>query len=90
MKTLNIFPFLTGLLLLIVHSLSANDERYLEAMRKNIQTVYTAQSVSELQNSVNMLERIGSAEKTKWEPYYYAAFGYIMMANREQDGGKKD
>lgn len=90
MKTLNIIPFLIGLLLLIVHSLSANDERYLEAMRKNIQTVYTAQSISELQNSVNMLERIASAEKIRWEPYYYAAFGYIMMANREQEGGKKD
>lgn len=90
MKTLNIIPFLIGLLLLIVHSLSANDERYLEAMRKNIQTVYTAQSVSELQNAVNMLDRIASAEKTRWEPYYYSAFGYIMMATREQDGSKKD
>ena len=90
MKTLNIIPFLIGLLLLIVHSLSANDERYLEAMQKNIQTVYTAQSVSELQHSVNSLERIASAEKTKWEPYYYAGFGYILMATREQDGGKKD
>ena len=90
MKTLNIIPVLIGLLLFVVQSLSANDERYLEAMRKNIQTVYTAQSISELQNSVNALERIASAEKTKWEPYYYAAFGCIMMANREQDGGKKD
>ena len=59
-------------------------------MKKNIQTVYTAESNAELQNSVNALERIASAEKTKWEPYYYAAFGYIMMANREQESGKKD
>ena len=90
MKTLNIFPLLIGLLLLVVQSLSANDERYMEAMQKNIQTVYTAQSIPELQNSVNALERIASAEKTRWEPYYYAAFGYIMMAIQEQDGGKKD
>jgi hypothetical protein len=72
------------------HLTFANDNKYGEAMAKNIQTVYKAQSVSELQNAVNALERIGSTEKTKWEPYYYAAFGYIMIAAREQDGAKKD
>jgi len=90
MKTLNIIPILIGALLLLVHSLLANDERYMEAMQKNIQAVYTASSMEDLQNSVNTLERIAAAEKTKWEPYYYASFGYIMMANREQEGGKKD
>lgn len=90
MKNLNIIPVLIFVLTVIVHSLFANDERYIEAMRKNINAVYTSQSVVELQGSVNSLERIGAAEKTKWEPYYYAAFGYIMMADREPDGGKKD
>src|SRR5687768_10147120 len=67
-----------------------NDNQYAEAMAKNIQTVYGAQSVAELQGAVNALERIALTEKTKWEPYYYAAFGYIMIAHREQDGAKKD
>ena len=67
-----------------------NDNQYAEAMAKNIQTVYSAQSIAELQGAVNALERIASTEKTKWEPYYYAAFGYIMIAYREQDGAKKD
>jgi hypothetical protein len=68
----------------------ANDNQYAEAMAKNIQTVYSAQSIPELQEAVNALERIASAEKTKWEPYYYAAFGNIMIAYREQQGNKKD
>jgi hypothetical protein len=68
----------------------ANDDAYAEVMAKSIQTVYSAQSISTLQNTVHALERIGLAEKSKWEPYYYAAFGYIMMANQEKDGSKKD
>jgi hypothetical protein len=68
----------------------ANDAKYVEAMQKNIMTVYTAQTIADLQGAVNSLERIASAEKTKWEPYYYVSFGYIMMANREKDAAKKD
>ena len=68
----------------------ANDNQYAEAMAKNIQIVYSSQSITELQGAVNTLERIASAEKTKWEPYYYTAFGNIMIAYREQDGTKKD
>jgi hypothetical protein len=68
----------------------ADDDKYLEAMAKNIQTVYTSKSIADLQIAVNMLDRIGSSEKTKWEPYYYAGFGYIMMANQEAEARKKD
>src|SRR5690606_6983702 len=68
----------------------AHDKKYQEAMKKNILAVYQAQSTAELQQAVNALERIATAEKTKWEPYYYAAFGYVMMATRENEGAKKD
>ncbi|HEY8513413.1 MAG TPA: hypothetical protein VIL31_15750 [Cyclobacteriaceae bacterium] len=68
----------------------ANDKKYEEAMKKNILAVYQAQSIPELQQAVNALQRIGDAEKTKWEPYYYAAFGYVLMATWETEGAKKD
>jgi hypothetical protein len=68
----------------------ANDGKYVEVMQKNIMTVYTAQTIPDLQVAVNSLQRIASAEKTKWEPYYYVSFGYLMIANRESDGTKKD
>ncbi|MBY0436145.1 MAG: hypothetical protein K2U26_18790 [Cyclobacteriaceae bacterium] len=71
-------------------SLSANDGKYFEAMSKQMQAVYNGQTLDELQSAVNSLDRIGQAEKDKWEPLYYGAFGYVMMANRETEATKKD
>ncbi len=68
----------------------SNDGKYREAMASNIQVVYSSDSPSSLHSAVNTFERIGQAEKTKWEPYYYAAFGYVMLANHEQVAAKKD
>jgi len=89
MKTRTIILIVSVLSIYTSNALG-NDNQYAEAMAKNIQTVYSSQSINELQGAVNALERIASAEKTKWEPYYYAAFGNIMIAHREQDGTKKD
>jgi hypothetical protein len=77
-------------MMFVITKALANDAKYVEVMQKNITTVYTAQTIADLQAAVNSLERIASAEKTKWEPYYYVSFGYIMIANREADGAKKD
>lgn len=80
----------TIIALVIAITAFANNEKYVEAMKKNIDVVYKAPTIEELQSAVNALARIGEAEKTKWEPFYYASFGNIMMATREQDGAKKD
>ena len=91
MKQLTIIPILiAAFLIAIVKFGFASDNKYAETMQKNINTVYTAQTIEELQAVTNTFERIASAEKTKWEPYYYASFGYVMMATREKDGAKKD
>jgi hypothetical protein len=91
MKTLNTISVLLALAMLLSANLVlANDGQYLSTMQKNIQAVYQAQSVDELQTAVNAFERIGGAEKTKWEPLYYAAFGYIMISNKQTDAAKKD
>jgi tetratricopeptide (TPR) repeat protein len=68
----------------------ANDEKYIELMTKQIQAVYAAETITELQPIVNIFDRIAGAEKTKWEPYYYSAFGSVMMANKETEAAKKD
>jgi hypothetical protein len=68
----------------------ADDSKYVEAMSKGIQAVYKAQSIEELQNAVNTFDRIANAEKTRWEPLYYSAFGYVLMADREKENSKKD
>jgi hypothetical protein len=38
----------------------------------------------------NNFERIGNAEKTKWEPFYYAAYCYSVMAFMSHDKTKID
>ena len=80
----------TLLLMFILTSLFADNAAYLASMTKNIELVYKAQTTEGLQQAVNAFVRIGNAEKTKWEPFYYEAFGYIMMATRETDLSKKD
>ncbi len=72
-----------------VHLL-ADDPGYVEVMTRSIDSIYQAQTMEELQASINAMQRIGNAEKSKWEPHYYVAFGYILMANLEQEGNKKD
>jgi len=90
MKTVNIIPLLLAALIVLVSKSTFAGDKYTETMQKNIETVYNAQSITDLQNAVNTFERIGEAEKTKWEPFYYASFGYVMMANREKDAAIKD
>jgi hypothetical protein len=91
MKQLTIIPILIAVFFFaLVKNVFANDGKYVEAMRKNIDAVYKAQTIEELQQSVNAFQRIADAEKTRWEPNYYAAFGNILMATKEKDGAKKD
>jgi tetratricopeptide (TPR) repeat protein len=77
-------------LVLFSTSVFATDDKYMEQMGKRIQAVYAAQSSEQYQEAVNALDRIAAAEKNKWEPYYYSAFGSLMMANNEKDAAKKD
>ena len=86
--------FIPVLIALLVFALVkfgfASDGKFEEAMKKNIDAIYKAQTIEELQQSTNAFERIANTETQKWEPNYYAAFGYVMMSNKEKDGTKKD
>jgi tetratricopeptide (TPR) repeat protein len=90
MKTINFVPLILAAILLVAAASANATDKYVEVMQRNITIVYSSRSVTELTGAVNTFERIGETEKTKWEPYYYAAFGYLMMATREQDLVKKD
>jgi tetratricopeptide (TPR) repeat protein len=91
MKNLTIIPVLVAIFVWLFTAVClGNDDKYITAMKKNISLVYEGKTIEEIQGGVNALERIALAEKSKWEPYYYAAFGQIMMANRETVASKKD
>lgn len=77
------------LLTLVVSTLTAQD-KYTESMLKNIMAGYQAQTIAEHQEAANALERIAAAEKTKWEPFYYISYNYIMISNLEKDAARKD
>lgn len=60
------------------------------AMQTNIGQLDTASSAAALINLANNFERIGNAEKTKWQPFYYAAYCYTAMAFLSPDKSKID
>lgn len=51
---------------------SAQSDKYMEAMKKNLALFDSAKTNAEYQALANTFERIGNAEKTQWLPYYYA------------------
>lgn len=64
--------------------------QYEKVMGKNIPAMFTAETPEALQNVINQLNRVGEAEGDRWEPYYYAAFGYIRMSDMHEGGEDKD
>lgn len=89
MKT-SLIILLSLVQLTFAQSVTGTDTKFIEAMKKNIEAVYKAQTIEQYQHAANSFQRIGDAEKTRWEPFYYQAFAYVMMANNEQDKSKKD
>ncbi|HEY4965072.1 MAG TPA: hypothetical protein VII28_01680 [Puia sp.] len=51
---------------------SAQSDKYMEAMKKNLKLFDSAKTNADYQVLANNFERIGDAEKTQWLPYYYA------------------
>ena len=61
--------------LLLNAAVFAQTEKYTAAMKANIAAIGEAfKSPAGLQELANKFERIATAEKTQWLPYYYAAF----------------
>src|SRR5688572_17594476 len=63
-----------------VHPAKTVSTAYLQAMQANLKTLDTASTISTLRMLANNFERIGKAEKDKWEPFYYAAYCTAMQA----------
>lgn len=51
---------------------SAQSDKYVAAMKTNLDVFDSAKTTGDLQTVANTFERIGDAEKTQWLPYYYA------------------
>jgi hypothetical protein len=51
---------------------SAQSDKYVAAMEKNLHLFDTAKTTADLLSVANTFERIADVEKTQWFPYYYA------------------
>ena len=69
----------------------AQSEKYVGAMAKNIASIGEAFSSKEkLVELSQSFERIATAEKTEWLPYYYAALFQVNAAFRQADMSNGD
>ncbi len=75
-------------ILFVAIATTAFSSKYEEAMKTNIDKLYTLNSSVELQAMANQFERIANAETDKWLPDYYAAYCFIRSTffdNMEAD-----
>lgn len=69
----------------------AQSERYMGAMQKNLSLMESSfKNPADLLSLANNFERIATAEKNQWLPYYYAAFCQVNLGFMEQDKDKVD
>ncbi len=70
--------------------LSFNTGGYESAMKSTLDDMKKVQNLADLVVIANKFDRIGTAEKDQWLPYYYSAYCYILMTTQESDLTKWD
>lgn len=72
----------------------AQNEKYVNAMQGRLLAMDSTRDVAALRELSAAFERIGDAEKTQWQPYYYAALTQvnsgIFMTAGQMNGGMGD
>ncbi len=66
------------------------EDQYTTSMLSAIEKMEQAEKTGGLMESAMRFERIASAEKSRWLPYYYSSYSLVVMSYDESDGGKKD
>lgn len=61
-----------------------------KAMGANVPLIFKSSTPEDLTSVINKLNRIGAAEKDRWEPHYYVAFGYLRMSQMMESAEDKD
>lgn len=69
---------------------SAEDTKYVEAMKKNFAQMDSMRTVENMVDLTNAFLRIASAEKDKWLPYYYASQLFVLTSFTDTVNSKKD
>lgn len=75
---------------LIGFSVNAQSTRYQSAMESAVAQLDTSSGNALMLQVANKFERIANAEKTQWLPFYYAAYSYTFIGQREKKNNDKD
>lgn len=77
---------------LAVVNLSAQDAKYIDAMKENFASIGEAKTYEDFQDISNAFQRIAQAEKKEWHPQYYASYVLLIatFVVNEPDTDKKD
>ena len=78
------------LLIGIAGTASAQSEKYMAAMKKNMALIDSASTPEMNLQVAQSFKRIAEAEKNQWHPYYYAALTTVISAFTEKDKLKVD
>ena len=76
--------FLSLFFLSLVSLAFGQNDKFQQAMLQNIAKLDAAKTIEDLTDVAASFERIGSAETTKWEPYYYAALSNIWIGFKDE------
>jgi len=71
-------------------SVAGEDAKFVKAMESALAVVHSSKTVEEIQQAVNQLERIATAEPKEWLPVYWASYCYTNMAFMEEEVVRKD
>ena len=82
---------LLAVILFIATISFSQSEKFTQAMKKNLGAMDSSfKNPADLLKLANSFERIATAEKSEWLPYYYAAFCQVNLGFMEQDKSKVD
>lgn len=81
---------LSVILSLLFLTVAIADDKYDKEMKKNLQKISECKTPNDFIKLANNFERIASAEKDKWLPYYYSAFMYVLASYSDSSNTRKD
>ncbi|MBA2761028.1 MAG: hypothetical protein H0U39_03535 [Segetibacter sp.] len=76
--------------LLLAYASFGQNDKFQKGMEKTMTMLDSAKTSEDYTSVAAAFERIGDAEKTRWLPYYYAAFCNIMKGFQDQKVNKDE
>jgi len=75
---------------LLTVAATAQDQKYMKAMEKNVAMIDSAKTLATFTDAGNAFERIGAANPKEWLPVYYQSYCNVMIGLQQQDNSRKE